>query len=112
MLFLAPKWWPTLFASSTLAFREAGQKGERGSRAPWRRLRPSLRHDGFQSRRGKVSSTTTSEYSNIGRITAERRLRSRYWPSLADGWLKALDFTGQGVGPRSNGAIYSSLFEK
>ena len=35
-----------------------------------------------------------------------RRLRSHRWPSPADGWLKALDFTGQGVGRRSDGAIF------
>ena len=47
---------------------KAGLKGERGLRAPWRRLRPSQCHGGFQSRRGKASSTTTSGVcSAIGR---------------------------------------------
>ena len=91
---------------------ESGPQGGRTQKEsgacvpPWRRLRPSLRHGDFQSRPGKVSSTTTLECSNIGRNTAERLLRSRHWPSPADGWLKALDFTGQGAGPRSNGTIF------
>ena len=34
MLFLAPKWWPTIFVTRSLALREAGLKGERGLACP------------------------------------------------------------------------------
>ena len=34
MLFLAPKWWPTIFVTRSLALREAVLKGEWGLRAP------------------------------------------------------------------------------
>ncbi len=62
MLFFAPKWWPTIFVPRSLALIwEAGLNGERGLRAPRRRLRPSSCHGEFQSRLGKVPSTTTTD---------------------------------------------------
>ena len=45
----------------SLALREAGLKRRAGLACPWGRLRPSSCNGDFQSRRGKVSSTTTPE---------------------------------------------------
>ena len=86
---------------------KAGLKGERGLRAPWRRLRPFQFHGGFQSRRGKASSTTTSGVcSAIGSYAGGRQLQSHPRPSPADGRLKASDFIGRGAGHRYETARY------
>ena len=56
-----PKMVADDIVSRSLALREAGFKRRAGLACPWRRLRPSSCHGDFQSRRGKVSSTTTPE---------------------------------------------------
>ena len=76
-----PKWWPTIFVPRSLALWEAGLKGERGLRAPRRRLRPSSRHGGFQNCRGNASSTTAQEWSTIGRKRRRHRRHCSHRPN-------------------------------
>jgi len=76
-----PKWWPTIFVPRSLALWEAGLKGERGLRAPGRRLRPSSRHGGFQNCRGNASSTTAQELSTIGRKRRRHRRHCSHRPN-------------------------------
>ena len=94
-----PKWWPTIFVPRSLALWEAGLKGERGLRAPGRRLRPSSRHGGFQNCRGNASSTTAQELSTIGRKRRRHRRHCSHRPNR-NGRLKASDLIGRGAGRR------------
>ena len=112
MLFLAPKWWPTTFVTRSLALREAELKGERGLRAPGEGCVLLRATATSKAAAAKCRPRRHQSHSTIGsKHRRHRRLRSHRWPSPADGWLKALDFTGQGAGRRSNGVIISSPIE-
>ena len=112
MLFLAPKWWPTTFVTRSLALREAELKGERGLRAPGEGCVPLRAMATSKAAAAKCRPRRHQSHSTIGsKHRRHRRLRSHRWPSPADGWLKALDFTGQGAGRHSNGVIFSSPIE-
>ena len=113
MLFLAPKWWPTISSRGVWPSGRPDSK-ESGACAPLEKV-ASL----FVPRRlpkfaaAKCRPRRHQSHSVIGckHRRHDRRLRSHRWPSPADGWLKALDFTGQGAGRRSDGAMFSSPIE-
>ena len=111
MLFLAPKWRPTIFVPRSLALREAGLKGERGLRAPLEKVAS------FSTPRKlpKPPRHVVHDDAGVFEHREEHRRTTTPTPPLAltgrRFWLKALDFTGQGAGPRSNGAIISSPIE-
>ena len=112
MLFLAPKWWPTIFVPRGLALRVAGLNGERGLRVPEEGCVPLRATATSKAAGAKCCPRRHQSRSAIG--SEHRRhptTRSYRWPSPADGWLKALDFTGQGAGRPSNGAIFLSPIE-
>ena len=112
MLLLAPKWWPTTFVPKSLALRVAGLSGERGLRAPEEGCVPLRAMATSNAAAAKCRPRRHQSHLTIGsKHRRHQRLCNHRWPSPADGWLKALDFTGQGAGRRSNGAIYMSPTE-
>jgi len=95
-----------------LALREAGLKGERGLRAPGEGCVLLRATATSKAAAAKCCPRRHQSHSTIGRKhRRHRRLRSHRWPSPADGWLKTLDFTGQGAGRHSFGVIFSSPIE-
>ena len=113
MLFLAPKWWPTISSRGVWPSGRPDSKGERGLRAPGEGCVLLRATAPPKAAAAKSRPRRHQSHSVIGckHRRHDRRLRSRRWPSPADGWLKALDFTGQGAGRRSNGVIFSSPIE-
>ncbi len=106
MLFLAPKWWPTIYSRGVWPLKRPDSKGERGLRAPGEGCVPLLAAASSKAAAANCRPRRHLSHSVIGsKYRRHRRLRSHRWPSPADGWLKALDFTGQGAGRRSYGAI-------
>ena len=112
MLFLAPKWWPTISSRGVWPSWRPDSKGERDLRAPGEGCVPLRATATSKAAAAKFRPRRHLSHSSIGsKHRRHRRLRGHRWPSPADGWLKALDFTGQGAGRRSNGAIFSSPIE-
>ena len=113
MLFFAPKWWPTISSRGVWPSGRPDSKGERGLRALGESCVLLRATATSKAAAAKCRPRRHQSQSVIGckHRRHDRRLRSHRWPSPADGWLKALDFTGQGAGRRSNGVIISSPIE-
>ena len=112
MLFLAPKWWPTISSRGVWPSGRPDSKGERGLRAPGEGCVLLRATATSKAAAAKCRPRRHQSHSAIGsKHRRQRRLHSHRWPLPADGWLKALDFTGQGAGRRSNGVIFSSPTE-
>jgi hypothetical protein len=108
-----PKWWPTISSRGVWPSGRPDSKGERGLRAPGEGCVLLRATATSKAAAAKCRPRRHQSHSVIGckHRRHDRRLRSHRWLSPADGWLKALDFTGQGAGRHSNGVIFSSPIE-